>query len=68
MSYNCFKKYFSSKNSLLGKGGFGKVYEGIVIVSLFSKCVMVLVGDGRVVWILGMECRWYIVGYFIVKL
>lgn len=47
MSYNCFKKYFSSKNSLLGKGGFGKVYEGTVTVSLLSKCVMVSVGDGR---------------------
>ena len=49
MSYNCFKKYFNSKNSLLGKGGFGKVYEGTVTVSLLSKCVMVSVGDGRVV-------------------
>ena len=48
MSYNCFKKYFSSENSkLLGKGGFGKVYEGTVTVSLLSKCVMVSVGDGR---------------------
>ena len=48
MSYNCFTKYFSSKNSkILGEGGFGKVYEGTVTVSLLSKCVMVSVGDGR---------------------
>ena len=47
MSYNCFKKYFSSNSKPLGEGGFGKVYEGTVTVSLLSKCVMVSVGDGR---------------------
>ena len=47
MSYNCFTKYFSSNSKPLGEGGFGKVYQGTVTVSLLSKCVMVSVGDGR---------------------
>ena len=48
MSYNCVTEYFTHENSTqLGAGGFGKVYEGTVTVSLLSRCVMVSDGDKR---------------------
>ena len=48
MSYYDVTKYFSHENNTpLGAGGFGKVYEGTVTVSLLSRCVMVSDGDKR---------------------
>lgn len=35
MNYNFILKYFNSGGKNLGKGGFGIVYEGIIMVDIY---------------------------------